>query len=116
MHSIPYLPSNGFDEVQGGAELDGIAIGDEDFFDCAFDFAFDFVHDFHCFDDADNGVGVDVIADFDEGFSVGARGGIETADHWRDDIDETGVFVGDRCWSRGGSGRWCGSMIVLRGG
>src|SRR5262249_38283626 len=73
----------------------------EDGVDDAGFFGLDFVEDLHGFDEADGGVGGDLLADFDEAGAVGVGGEVAGADHWGVD---GGAGGGRRCGSGGGGG------------
>src|SRR5690606_2382329 len=68
------------------AELDGIAVLDEDADDLAGDLRFDLVHHLHGFDDAERVAGFDLGPDLDERLRPRAGARVERADHRRRDL------------------------------
>src|ERR1017187_2501518 len=82
------------------AEFHRLAVFDQHLGDNAFDLGLDLVHDFHRFDDADDAIRTDLGADFHIMGGFGRRRTIKSSDHWRFDVQFTGV----RHRRRGG--RW----------
>ena len=92
-----------FEAEEGLSELDGLAVLRADLGDDTGGLGLDFIHDFHGLNDADDGVGSDLLANGDEWRGVGRRGGVEGADHGGFDF---GSAWGGGC--RCGSGGWRG--------
>src|SRR5690606_22711591 len=85
-----------FDDEQGLAELDRLAVLDQDGLDPPGLVGLDLVEQFHRLDDAQRIALGDGIADLDEGIGAGLRRPVEGPDHRRED----GVPLGHR--GRGG--------------
>src|SRR4051794_3573282 len=69
------------------AELDGLAVLDQDLDDRAVDLALDLVHELHRFDDAEHGAGPDLRADLGEGLRARRGRAVERAHQRRSDRD-----------------------------
>src|SRR5689334_4703089 len=72
-----------FDDEQGLAELDGLAVLAQDARDGAGFVGLDLVHDLHRLDDADRFAFLDGVADLDKRLRARAGGAVERADHRR---------------------------------
>ena len=64
------------------AKFDGLAVFDENLGNLAAHFGLDLVHDFHRFDDANDAVVLNGIADLSESGAFGGGSRVEGAHHW----------------------------------